>query len=198
MAEATNREEAIDRHRAYPYDIAARLSTMQRLRIGRMLAPVRAGDVVLDVGCNSGYIVDFLPRSCTVFGVDVAEELVAKARARLARADVAPAEELPHADRSVDVVVLGEILEHVHDPLAVLLEARRVGRRLIVGSTPHERGEWGPRGKRAPARHRFHVRCFTEATLRQVLAAAGLVDLKFEEIAERGAPAVRVFRGAIP
>lgn len=198
MAEATSREACIDRHRAYAIDISGRLSTMQRLRIGRMLAPVRAGESVLDVGCNSGYIVDFLPPSCTVAGVDVAEALVEKARGRLARVDVAPAEALPYPDRSVDVVVLGEILEHVHDPRVVLLEARRVARRLVVGSTPHERGQWGPRGKRAPDQHRFHVRCFTAATLRQALEGAGLVDVALEEIAERGAPAVYVFRGVNP
>lgn len=197
MAEATSRDDCIDRHRTYSIDISRRLSTMQRMRIGRMLAPVRAGDAVLDVGCNSGYVVEFLPPSCVVSGVDVAAELVEAARGRLARVDVAPAEELPYPDRAVDVVILGEILEHVHDPRVVLLEARRVARRLVVGSTPHERGQWGPGGKRAPDRHRFHVRCFTAATLRQELEAAGLVDVVLETISDRGAPAVYVFRGAI-
>ena len=163
-----------------------------------MLAPVRAGDEVLDVGCNTGYVVDFLPASCTVAGVDVAEALVAKARARLARVDVAAAESLPYAAGAVDVVILGEILEHVHDPRVVLLEARRVARRLVVGSTPHERGAWGPGGARPPARHRFHVRCYTAATLREELEGAGLVDVALETIDDRGAPAIYVFRGAIP
>lgn len=198
MAEASSRDAAIERHREYPYDIARRLSTMQRMRIGRMLAPVRAGEAVLDVGCNSGYIVDFLPPGCTVSGVDVAPSLVEAARGRLARADVAPAETLPYPDRAVDVVVLGEILEHVHDPAVVLLEARRVARRLVVGSTPHEGGQWGPGGPRGPERHRFHVRCFTAETLRAELAAAGLVDVELETVSQRGVPAVYVFRGAIP
>jgi ubiquinone/menaquinone biosynthesis C-methylase UbiE len=103
MAEATSRDACIDRHRAYTIDIATRLNPKQVARLEAMLAPVRPGEHVLDAGCNSGFVVDFLPRSCVVSGVDVAEHLVAIARTRLARADVAPVEELPYEDRSVDV-----------------------------------------------------------------------------------------------
>ena len=198
MAIASSRADCIARHRTYAIDISRRLSTMQRDRIARMLAPIKPGEFVLDVGCNTGYVVDFLPPSCTVAGVDVAPALVRLARRRLARADVAPAEALPYPDRSVDVVILGEILEHVHDPGEVLREARRVSRRLIVGSTPHEAGKWGPRGTRRPADHKFHVRCFTAATLRRTLEAAALTGIALETINENGAPAIYVFRGARP
>ena len=198
MAEASSRADCIGRHEAYHFDIAFRLSRFQKDRIIAMTAGIQPGDHVLDVGCNSGYIVDFLPRPIVADGVDVARELVALAQKRLNRATVAPAEELPYSDRSVDVVILGEILEHVHDPQEVLREARRVARRAIVGSTPHEAGEWGPRGKRAPARHRFHVRCYTEAELRAELEAAGLVNVQTIEIKEKGTPQIYVFRSEVP
>lgn len=184
MAEASSRDACIDRHRAYTIDIATRLNPKQVARLEAMLAPVRPGEHVLDAGCNSGFIVDFLPRSCVVSGVDVAEHLVAIARGRLARADVAPVEALPYEDRSVDVIILGEILEHVFDPVAVLLEARRVARRLVIGSVPNEKSKWGPKGKHKPEGHAYHVRAFTARTFRATLVAAGLVDVDVREFAD--------------
>jgi SAM-dependent methyltransferase len=184
MAEATSRDACIDRHRAYTIDIATRLNPKQVARLEAMLAPVRPGEAVLDAGCNSGFVVDFLPRSCVVFGVDVAEHLVAIARTRLARADVAPVEELPYPDSAVDVIIYGEILEHVFDPVAVLVEGRRVARRLLIGSVPNETSKWGPTGKHKPAGHAYHVRAFTDRTLRSALARAGLRPIDVRRFAD--------------
>lgn len=193
MAEATSRADCIDRHRAYTIDIATRLNPKQVARLEAMLAPVRPGEHVLDAGCNSGFVVDFLPRSCVVSGVDVAEHLVAIARGRLARADVAPVEELPYPDRGVDVIILGEILEHVFDPVAVLVEARRVARRLVIGSVPNERSKWGPHGKHKPDGHAYHVRAFTARTMRATLVAAGLTDVEVIAFAD-----FYLFRAGVP
>ena len=158
-----------------------------------MARGVVPGDRVLDVGCNTGYIVDFLPPGCLAFGVDVSEELVKSARGRLVEARGAPAEELPYPNQSMDVVLLGEILEHVHDPVVVLEEAARVASRIVAGSTPHEDGKWGPKGS-LPG-HRFHVRCFTEKTLRETLEAGGLQDVGVGIVARAGVPQMYVFRG---
>lgn len=196
MAEATSVQACVDRHTAYPFDIASRLKPFQRQRVTEMVAGVREGESVLDVGCNSGYLVDFLPASCYVAGVDVAAELVDKARQRLRVAEVAPAESLPWEDQTVDVVVLGEILEHVFDPVAVLQEARRVARRLVVGSTPHEASAWGPGQGRGPEGHRFHVRCFTRTSLFDTLQAAGFTDVVVDVITADGAPVFYRFEAA--
>ena len=196
MAEADSVQACIDRHLAYPYDIAHRLKPAQRHRVAEMVRPVRPGELVLDVGCNSGYLIDFLPATCIGWGVDVAPELVARARLRLARAEVAPAETLPFPDSSVDVVVLGEILEHVFDPVAVVREAARVARRLVIGSTPHEASPWGPQGSRRPEGHRFHVRCFTATSLGEVLCQAGCMDPVVEVTSWEGVPQFYCFEAA--
>ena len=161
-----------------------------------MVSPVLPGDRVLDVGCNSGYIVDFLPVNCTAYGIDVSPELVKRARKRLEEARIAPAEEIPYPDRSMDAVILGEILEHVHDPVAVLREASRVSRRIVAGSTPHEAGKWGPKGSNPPQGHHFHVRCFTGDDLLATLEEAGLVGIRIDTVARAGVPQMYVFWGS--
>jgi len=197
MAEATSQDDCIERHRTYSIDVSLRLNALQRERLKRMVSAARPGDHVLDVGCNSGYIVDFLPIGCEVYGVDVSTELVAKAARRLVEAKIAAAEDLPFPNRCMDMVILGEILEHVHDPLVCLKEAARVTRRLVVGSTPHEAGHWGPDGKRKPETHRFHVRCFTKQTLAEVLEEAGLVDVEIGTVNAERIPQMYVFTGQV-
>lgn len=163
MAKATSERVCVERHERYPYDVwRDSMDAVQRERLSTMFAAVHSGDRVLDVGCNSGYAVEFVPPGCEVWGIDVSEELIAKARARLAGAEVARAESLPFGNDTFDVVVLGEILEHVFDPILVLREAARVAHRSVIGSTPTEDGAWGAH---RVATHEFHVRCYTEDTL---------------------------------
>lgn len=164
MAEATSEDVCVERHEDYPYDVwEDSMDSIQRQRLETMFAYVQPGESLLDVGCNSGYAKQFVSKRCLVWGVDVSEALVSKARQRLDGAEVARAESLPFRDGTFDVVALGEILEHVFDPVLVLREAARVSRRAIIGSTPTEDGAWG--SHRVPD-HPFHVRCYDETTLR--------------------------------
>ena len=50
---------------------------------------------------------------------------------------VAPGDRLPFADDSVDFVLASHVIEHFPDPIAALLEWRRVARRVIVLVVPH-------------------------------------------------------------
>lgn len=95
---------------------------------------------VLDLGCRYGALTRAYAAGNRVVGVDVDREALAEA-AKLGIetrwADVeAP---LPFPDEAFDVVVAGELLEHVAHPRRLVSEARRVlrGGGKLVGSVPN-------------------------------------------------------------
>jgi malonyl-CoA O-methyltransferase len=100
---------------------------------------------VIDIGCADGLVLEKIAAKTRgrLLGLDIAESHVTYNRgAYTHQADwlVADGATLPVRDNAFDVAVLGEILEHVIDPAAVLAEAERVvkpGGRVIV-STPIE------------------------------------------------------------
>lgn len=177
----SSRAAAIRAHERYPHDTDAEgqfepgFRTFVRVR--DLLEQVPPRSKVLDVGCNSGGLGRRLmaEKGCTMFGVDVAPTMVERAREKGYEAVVAPAEELPYGDASFDVVVVSELLEHVHDPEPVLAEAARVLRPggLLFGDVPTEMGRWG---FETIADHDYHARVFTRASLAELLGAHFVVE----------------------
>jgi methionine biosynthesis protein MetW len=109
---------------------------------GQVFASLVAGPGkrVLDLGCRFGALTQAYADGNDVTGVDVDREALAEA-AKLGidthHADVE--EPLPFEDESFDVVVAGELLEHLRDPRRVVGEIRRVLRPggRFVGSVPN-------------------------------------------------------------
>ena len=88
---------------------------------------------ILDVGCGLGmYVEKFRRFSDDVYGVDIDPDKVKQAQERLPNISLSPAEELPFKDRSFDVVMLHEVIEHVVDDKRTIAEALRV---LDVGGS---------------------------------------------------------------
>ncbi len=98
------------------------------------------GKRVLDLGCRAGALTRFYASGNDVVGVDIDRDALADA-AKLGIETVwADVEErLPFDDASFDVVVAGEVLEHLRSPERVVAEARRVLRSggMFVGSVPN-------------------------------------------------------------
>ena len=86
---------------------------------------------ILDVGCASGWLtarMAHLYPKAEVFGIDVSEKMCHKAKAihpevKFIQAD---AHKLPFEKGSLDLIIATEVLEHVVDPLVVLLEMKWV------------------------------------------------------------------------
>jgi arsenite methyltransferase len=102
-----------------------------------LLADLRAGEQVLDLGSGAGLDVLLSARrvgpSGHAYGVDMTDEMLAVARANQAKASIANAtfvkgtiEELPLPDASVDVVISNCVINLAADKRAVLREAHRV------------------------------------------------------------------------
>ena len=145
---------------------------------------------VLDVGCGSGTHGAELFRlfGHRVVGVDLSEPSIEKAKARLAEAyvaDVTQPDRYPFYGRQFfDVVLFSDMLEHLTDPLQVLLGHYRLlapGGQILI-SLPNVaiwnvrlallwgRFEYGDTG----TLDRTHLRFFTRRSFRRFLADAGL------------------------
>ena len=106
------------------------------------------GDL-LDIGTGTGRIAGLLaPRASRVVGIDRSHEMLAIARAALAGREYRHVQ-LRHGDmyhlavpaRSMDLIVLHQVLHFADDPVAVLREIARVlrpgGRLLLADFAPH-------------------------------------------------------------
>ncbi len=145
---------------------------------------------ILDAGCGAGAAIAAAgPRrpGWRVTGIEAEPELARRARSRCARVlegdlrRVLP--ELARAGERFDAVVLADVLEHLEDPVAALVSARRVaapGARLLV-SVPNAghlslvrdlvAGRFDP----IPAglTDARHLRWFTRSFLAESIAEAG-------------------------
>ncbi|MDZ7631465.1 MAG: metalloregulator ArsR/SmtB family transcription factor [Gemmatimonadaceae bacterium] len=136
------------------------------------------GDL-LDIGTGTGRILALLaPRATRAIGIDRSHEMLAFARASLTAAEFRHVQ-LRHGDmyhlalppRSMDLVVLHQVLHFADDPVAVMREVARVlrpgGRLLLVDFAPH--GEESLR-----AQHAHRRLGFSTDDIAHWCAAAGL------------------------
>ncbi len=99
----------------------------------------RSGGRWLDIGCNTGWLLESVPNGV---GVDASSVLIEKAQAKGLTVHHARAEELPFEDISFDVAVLGSVLPNIEDWKKALSEARRVAL-VVIGIIPYPGSPWG-------------------------------------------------------
>lgn len=154
----------------------------------KLLDLVPAGSRVLDVGCSAGYLSERLAhKGCEVVGVELdpaAARLAERWCARVVPGDVERME-LAFAPGSFDVILCGDLVEHLRDPgraLARLRPVLRAGGRLVL-STPNV-ANWSIRAGLLFGRFRYtnrglldrtHTHLFTRKTLAECVEGAGYV-----------------------
>lgn len=174
MADNLSPEQNNARFVEYPYNIRESWWNDLQLRKMRSVATrIQPGETIVDVGCNSGYLHEFVPSSCAIHGVDLSPALVAIAQTRYTSAQVASAEAMPFSDRFADVVTILGVIEYVFDPSQVMRELARVARRVILIEANHEDGVWGR--ERVANGHPYMVRGYDETSLRSLCSEVGVV-----------------------
>jgi 2-polyprenyl-3-methyl-5-hydroxy-6-metoxy-1,4-benzoquinol methylase len=152
----------------------------------KLTALVPSGSRVLDAGCSTGYLAEQLvQRGSRVIGLEL-DPVAAKAAERFCeRVWVGDVErmELPFEPDEFDVVLGGDIIEHLRDPqaaLARLLPFLRPGGRLVL-STPNI-ANWAIRLSLLAGRFdytdrgildRTHAHLFTRRSLLGCIEGAG-------------------------
>jgi 2-polyprenyl-3-methyl-5-hydroxy-6-metoxy-1,4-benzoquinol methylase len=152
----------------------------------KLLAAVGTGNRVLDVGCSSGYLARPLAeRGNTIVGLELDPVAARSAEEFCELVLVGDVEtmDLPLEPGSFDVVLGGDVIEHLRDPAATLARLRpflRPGGRVVV-STPNV-ANWAIRLSLLSGRWRYtdrgildrsHTHLFTRATLAETLERAG-------------------------
>ena len=134
---------------------------------------------LLDIGTGTGRLLELLaPRLDRGLGVDASRAMLALARSRLAKAELAHCAvrqadmyRLPLPDGGFDTAILQMVLHYAEDPAAAVTEAARVlrpgGRLLIVDLLHHGRADLLDRFA-----HRWPG--FHDGTIRALLEDAGL------------------------
>jgi 2-polyprenyl-3-methyl-5-hydroxy-6-metoxy-1,4-benzoquinol methylase len=99
---------------------------------------------LLDAGCGEGFTLAAIRDagiSTDLYGVDLDRDAIELARIRLgewASVRVADARALDPRDRQYDLVMMLEVLEHLHEPEAMLDQLAGLSRRYVLLSVPHE------------------------------------------------------------
>lgn len=145
--------------------------------------PMETRGRLLDLGCGSGELLGRMQSlGWQAEGIDVDPVAAEAARRKGFKVSTGSLSEQKFPDSSFDAVVMSHVIEHVHQPLALIKEVRRIlkpGRRLVI-ATPNARS-LGHRMLRAqwpfldPPRH---LQVFTPRALKALMIAAGFQDLR--------------------
>lgn len=111
-------------------------------KVAFILAHVGSGQLVLDIGCNTGVIgARLVDAGNDVYGVDIGESDLKIASKRGLKTQLLNLEsdDLPYEDDCFDVVLLGDIIEHIFDTDHLLRQCRRVlkERGQLIVTTPN-------------------------------------------------------------
>lgn len=153
-----------------------RLSAELDVRV--MYVSFRENGRLLDVGCGSGLALEGMAElGWQVYGVDFDPKAVEIAQRKGLEVNLGSLKEQAYPPDYFDVVTMSHLIEHVHDPLGLLRECRRIlkPQGLLTMVTPNS-DSWGHKRFAASWMHLDpprHLHVFNEQSLTTLLGAAG-------------------------
>jgi len=126
-----------------------------RLDMIQKLIPSDVG-TILDAGCGNGIIANALAKEYQVTGIDVSEAALEGVQCSKQLASVTA---IPFPDASFDLVICSQVLEHLDDEALeqACQELKRVSRRYLLISVPHEEPLLQKQYKCADCGHTAHI-----------------------------------------
>lgn len=159
-------------------------------RLRRLSADIRPGGRMLDIGCAAGTLLDVARRSSpnleVLEGLEISEAAATVARRKGYKVSIATVEaaELPLA--YYDLITMQQVIEHVHDPAAVLAKLRsalRPGGKLVM-DTPHL-DSWDHKAFRKGYWEGYHIprhfNLWTTEGMRRMVQEAGFSAFQFQK-----------------
>ncbi len=154
--------------------------------LDRRLRALRLKGPLFEVGCGAGYFLHYMKKQgWTALGCDVDPSAVQAAK-KLLNVDVIHSDF--HAslveDRSLDVLVAFEVIEHLEDPITFLQLASaklRKGGYLFL-STPNASTKWPQHwSKERTVLPPFHLTVFSERSMQRAAESTGFQVMEFKQ-----------------
>jgi len=156
---------------------------------GRLIEWVGRSKRVLDIGCGQGAVAgELVKNGCRVVGIECDRKAAAKARLVCDYVHVCDVERfcsLPYPHRSFDIILFGDVLEHMYAPGRALIKLLPYlkDHGQVIASTPNI-ANWGIRFQLLLGRFDYqecdaiviwdHLRFFTFSAFRRLFGASGL------------------------
>ena len=100
---------------------------------------IRTGNRVIDIGCGRGHITDLLRRvlpDCLVIGLDRSREAIRYATEYYPDTGFICTSDFPAEIGEFNLAILGNVIEHIPDPIALLRSIPLVAGGYVIISTP--------------------------------------------------------------
>lgn len=92
-----------------------------------MYQPALPGGRLLDVGCGTGQTIELMQNlGWQVEGVDFDPAAIENARNKGLNVRLGQLEEQQYIDNYFDVITMSHVIEHIHNPLSIVRECRRI------------------------------------------------------------------------
>lgn len=134
---------------------------------------------ILDVGCGDGYLLHCLSHlNSSKTGVDMNSARLKRAQERVPDVTFIKGDvyKLPFKDKTFDVVICSEVLEHLEHPEKALKELKRVAKQKIIVTVPNDQELVKIICPHCEKEHYLsgHIQRFNRETIKSLGESAGL------------------------